>query len=73
MIHYSIIPCEVTYYQEPKEEKEQRQIVLDGVSLLVEIDREQTATIVQVLSPNPQVFLDERFQPGRQIPLFPKI
>jgi hypothetical protein len=73
VIHYSVIPCEVTYYEKEKEAKKQRQIELDGVSLLVEVDQEQRATIVQVLSPNPQVYLDERFQPGRQIYLFPKI
>lgn len=73
MIHYTILPDELIFYDPELQHSKQKRIEIDGVLLLVEQTSEHQATIVQLLSPDPQDFLNPRFQPGKQLGLFPKI
>jgi hypothetical protein len=72
MIHYSPYPAEWVFYDETNQQV-YYQIEWEGVPLVIQMDEQGQATVVQLLSCNPQHFLDPRFQPGNKIQLFPKI
>lgn len=72
MIHYTPFPAEWFFYDYTKQ-NECLTIELQGVPMVIQLDDQQQATIVQVLSCDPQHFLDPRFQPGNKVQLFPKI
>ncbi|SHE41926.1 YlzJ-like protein [Seinonella peptonophila] len=73
MIHYTILPEELIFYDPRQQTAERVVIQIDGVPMLVEQHRGDQAAIVQLLSPNPQDYLNPRFQPGTPIRLIPKI
>ena len=72
MIFYTPYPAEWFFYDSMRQ-NEYYEVEWEGVPLRIEMDAEGQATIVQLLSCNPQHFLDPRFQPGNKIQLFPKI
>jgi len=72
MIHYTPYPAEWLFYDQ-MEQDEYFEIEWEGVPLIIQLDDLGQATIVQLLSCNPQHYLDPRLQPGNKIQLFPKI
>lgn len=73
MIHYTILPQELIFYDSKQKRPEQKEVIIDGVQLVVQLENASEATIVRLLSPDPMHFLDPRFQPGNRVQLFPKI
>lgn len=67
MIYYSVIPAEVAL-QEPEQSK-LREVEFEGISMIVQMGSGSNAQIVRLLSPDPQHYLDPRFQPGNTIKL----
>lgn len=69
MIHWSIIPSEMTFGMGNTPTPHYEECMIDGVQMLVEIDSSGQAKIARLLSPNPQDYLNPRFQPGNPIRL----
>lgn len=72
MIYYSPYPTEWCFYDLSKQ-REFYNVELDGIPMVIQIDSQGEATVVQLLSCDPQHYLDPRFQPGMKVQLFPKI
>ncbi|SEN44234.1 YlzJ-like family protein [Lihuaxuella thermophila] len=74
MIHYTILPEELIFFDSNHQKRpEQKEVVIDGVQMVIQLENASEATIVRILSPNPDHYLDPRFQPGNKVQLFPKI
>jgi len=71
MIHYTPYPAEWFFYDNTEQYK-YYEVKWEGVPLIVQLDDHGQATIVQILSCDPQHYLDPRLQPGNKIQLFPK-
>lgn len=69
MILYTTMPLELVYPIEESEFAKRKTVNYNGISLIVEQDENQAYRVIQVLSTNPEHFLDERFQPGAKISL----
>ena len=70
MIHYSPLPLESVFEGWDKPRSAPREIVYQGVHMLIEPLEEGEARIVRVISSNPDDFLNPLFQPGRTISFF---
>lgn len=70
MIHYTILPMDLIF-EEEEDIPEQKVIEMDGVSLIVEPTSETEYKVVQLLSTDPQHFLNNNYQPGQMIALKP--
>lgn len=73
MIHYSILPEEVIIANQTGKLPPYKEVTVEGVNMVIQLDHETEATIVRLLSANPMDYLDPRFQPGNKVQLFPKI
>ncbi|NPV25991.1 MAG: hypothetical protein HPY81_00765 [Firmicutes bacterium] len=69
MILYTALPIELIL-EGSECERKFRQIELDGVKLLVEATGEEEGRIVQVLSSDPNDFLNPSFQPGQTVKFY---
>lgn len=67
MIHYTIMPLELIFQPDMNEYNKQKEIVYEGVPLIVEMNEDRSYTVIKVNSSNPAHFLDPRFAPGNQI------
>ncbi|MBD8068243.1 YlzJ-like family protein [Bacillus sp. PS06] len=67
MILYSIMPQEYIYPPDEREFQKQRVIEMNGVPILVNELNPGEHYIVQVMSSNPQDYLNEQFTPGSRI------
>jgi hypothetical protein len=72
MIHYTVLPEELIF-ADSQLQPSFEEVMVEGVNMLIQLDNSLEGTIVQLLSPDPMPYLDERFQPGRKVKLFPKI
>lgn len=71
MIHYTPFPAE-WFFMDPTQQIECYTIEWHGVPMVVQWDQQQgAATIMQLLSLDPQHYLDPRFQPGNKLAIFP--
>ncbi|BCU82035.1 hypothetical protein JIR001_18180 [Polycladomyces abyssicola] len=68
MIHYSVMPLELVF-EDPANQPKYQETKVNGVHMLIEWTGPSKARIVRLLSPNPQDYLNPKFQPGNQIPL----
>ncbi|MBA4494393.1 YlzJ-like family protein [Paenactinomyces guangxiensis] len=73
MIHYTVLPEELIFYDSNQKALPLKEVVIDGIQMLIQLDGSSEATIVRLLSPDPMHYLDSRFQPGNKLQLFPKI
>jgi hypothetical protein len=49
------------------------EMTIDGVTMLVNKESEEEATLVRMISPNPAHYLDPRYQPGVRITKTPRV
>ena len=61
------------FFYDPDSANRNYPIELEGVPMMIQLDQQGEATILQLLSCDPQHYLDPRFQPGNKVQLFPKI
>lgn len=71
MIFYTPYPIE-TFFYDATQRMECHTVEWNGVPMVVQWDATQGATIMQLLSPDPQHYLDPRLQPGSQIDWVPR-
>ncbi|EGK13737.1 YlzJ-like family protein [Kroppenstedtia eburnea] len=69
MIYYSVIPVEVALQDPAQPEPEIREVLVDGVSMMVELDGPGEGRILRLLSTDPAHYLDPRYQPGSRVSL----
>lgn len=69
MILYTPFPLELVFAEENTTFPYQ-DVVVSGVTLVVQPTGAGLGIIVQVRSTDPAVYLKPEFQPGRQVPLF---
>lgn len=68
MIHYSVMPLELVF-EEQEHQPKYREAHVNGVHMLIEWTGPSEARIVRLLSPDPQDYLNPRFQPGNRLTL----
>jgi hypothetical protein len=68
MIHYSVMPLELVF-EDREHQPKYRETFVNGVHMLIEWTGPSEARIIRLLSPNPQDYLNPRYQPGNRIPL----
>ncbi|MFC7392605.1 YlzJ-like family protein [Scopulibacillus cellulosilyticus] len=71
MILYTICPLEDIFEEEEKQPGKKQTIEVNGVKLIVEDKGDNNYEIVQLISSNPQDFLDGRYQPGEKLTMKP--
>lgn len=69
MILYTIVPQEQIFPTDMSAYGKVQTVTYQGIPLLVEVDEEQTARVMRVMSSDPQHYLDERCCPGTKISL----
>ncbi|OYD09504.1 YlzJ-like family protein [Paludifilum halophilum] len=67
MIYYSVIPAEQALVDADTEQPDYREVEVEGVSMTVEMIGPSEGRIVRLLSPDPQHYLNPRFQPGNRV------
>lgn len=73
MIHYTIFPLDQIFYDYNQPGMELEEIQIEGVNMVVRKDSETEATIMQVISGDPAIYLNPRYQPGTKVTRIPKI
>ena len=73
MIHYTPLPLEDVFADWDQSRTAPKEIAVNGVTMLVEPVNEQEAKIVQIISSNPQDFLDPSMAPGNTISFVPSL
>lgn len=71
MIHYSILPEEVVFAETGSDEKKEKLVEIDGVQVIVRANEDGDYELVQLLSSDPNLFLDPKYEPGKTISLRP--
>lgn len=71
MIHYTILPHELIFEEDEEKQDKKRLVEVDGVTFLVEPSTDMEYTIVQLISTDPQHFLNQQYQPGQKLSLKP--
>ncbi|MFD1426237.1 hypothetical protein JOD24_001253 [Kroppenstedtia sanguinis] len=69
MIYYSVIPAEAAFQDPSQPQPEIREVLVDGVSMAVEMDGPGEGRILRLLSTDPAHYLDSRYQPGSKVSL----
>ncbi|MBN6887223.1 YlzJ-like protein [Cytobacillus horneckiae] len=69
MILYTTMPYDLVYQSESQEYEKQKIINHHGIPLLVEIVSGAECIILQVMSSNPNDFMNETYSPGTKITL----
>lgn len=64
MILYTTMPQELVFQTISSEYEKKMVVEYDGIPLLVEKDEEQNYRVIQIMSTNPNHFLDDRYSPG---------
>lgn len=73
MIHYTPLSLETVFDGWDKPRSAPTEVVVEGVTMLVEPVNEKEAKIVRIISSNPQDFLNPSFQPGKTISYLPSV
>lgn len=71
MIHHTLLPMESVFDGWDQPRSAPREVVINGVTMLVEPVNESEARIVRLISSNPQDFLNPSLQPGMTIAFGP--
>lgn len=72
MIHYSVLPIEaVMQGSEGLDNADYMEITMNGVPMQVQRVNARQASIVRLLSCNPQDYLNPQYAPGRMIEFTP--
>lgn len=69
MIYYSVIPAELALQDPSQERPETQEVMVDGVSMVVEMEGPGEGRILRLLSTNPSHYIDPRYQPGSRVRL----
>lgn len=74
MIHWSIMPTEwVASLGQQTYQPHLQECIIEGIQMIVEVFPDGKAQVVRLLSPNPQDYLNPRFQPGSEVVLHPSL
>jgi len=73
MIHYTVLPMDLVFHDYNQPSMALEEVLVEGVRMLVRKDNESESTIVRVISGDPSVYLNPRFQPGTKVTRIPKI
>lgn len=75
MILHTVVPLELVLqnFEQMRNQKLREIHLRQGVTMLVEESGPYEGTIVRLISPNPQDYLDPRFAPGQKISFHPDI
>lgn len=73
MILYTTMPQELVFEEKPAAQQKEKIVQVNGVSLLVEQVTPSQCRIVQLLSTDPNQFLNSAFNPGQVIEMKPSI
>ncbi|MFE5319540.1 YlzJ-like family protein [Paenibacillus sp. NPDC056579] len=73
MIQYTVMPLEVVMEGIENMESNQMEIVVNGISMQVQPLNANQASIVRIISCNPQDFMNPQYSPGRVIEFQPTI
>ncbi|MBM7644404.1 hypothetical protein JOD45_000597 [Scopulibacillus daqui] len=71
MILHTICPLEDVLEQENKKNDKKLTMEINGVKLIVEESGVNEYEIIQLISSDPQHFLDTRYQPGEKLTMKP--
>ncbi|NOU93371.1 hypothetical protein GC093_09095 [Paenibacillus sp. LMG 31456] len=71
MIHYTVLPMEVVMEGIDKMEATSVEIVMNGIMMQVQPLNSTQATIVRIMSCDPQNYLNPRYSPGSIIEFQP--
>ncbi|TCP30276.1 YlzJ-like protein [Scopulibacillus darangshiensis] len=72
MILYTIYPHDVIFDEEEDQaKKKQKTLEMNGVKLIVEETEGDDYKILQLISSDPNHFLDQRYQPGEMVTMKP--
>jgi hypothetical protein len=71
MIHYTALPLEVVMDGIEKMEATDIEIMINGIMMQVQPLNTTQATIVRIMSGNPQDYLNPQYSPGRIIEFQP--
>lgn len=69
MTLYTIMPQELIFQMDASEFERQKQVMYDGIPLIVELTKDPAYRVIRVLSSDPDHYLDSRFTPGSIIPI----
>lgn len=74
MVMYTIVPLEIVFGDDEERPAKSR-LTLDvgGVKLEVEQSASNEYEIIRLISSNPSDYLNEKYQPGRKIAMYPLI
>lgn len=64
MILYTTMPQELVFQTISSEYEKKMVVEYEGIPLLVEMDDDQNYRVIQIMSTNPNHFLDNRYSPG---------
>ncbi|TCP70076.1 YlzJ-like family protein [Baia soyae] len=71
MTHWSILPSDWNDQAEQVYQPHFQECTIDGIQMVIEILPTGKAQINRLLSPNPQDYLNPKFQPGAELTLQP--
>lgn len=69
MTLYTIMPQELIFQIDVSEFERHKEVMYDGIPLIVELTKDPSYKVVRVLSSDPDHYLDSRFIPGSIIPI----
>ncbi|WP_126426506.1 YlzJ-like family protein [Brevibacillus marinus] len=75
MIIHSVVPLELIFenYEQTSKQKLREITLGKGVTMVVAESGPYEGTVVRLISPNPQDYLDPRFAPGQKIRFRPDL
>lgn len=71
MIHYTPLPLEDVFDGWDRPRQEAQEVVVNGVTMVVEPVNMKEAKIVRIISSDPQDYLNPAFQPGKMVAFMP--
>ncbi|SFX34625.1 YlzJ-like protein [Thermoactinomyces sp. DSM 45891] len=71
MIHWTIFPSDLNDQTDQAYEPHFQECTIDGIQMVIEVLPTGKARINRLLSPDPQDYLNSKYQPGTEITLYP--
>lgn len=72
-IFYSIIPEDIVFEGYEQYNPEYKELMVDGITMLVEMTSMTEGRIARLISPNPNDYLNPRYAPGQIVSFSPQI
>ncbi|MBS7530807.1 YlzJ-like family protein [Hazenella sp. IB182353] len=73
MIYYTALPEELIFSNLNEEAPPLKEIEVDGIQMVVQMENETEASIVRLISGDLNHYLDQRLQPGNKIQFTAKL